>query len=208
MSEVTVKIDLSKFRSRFDSAVDAGLKAAAGLLTEAARESMGRGHGGLPSAPGQPPNVQRNTLRQSVTFVKAKPGLYYVGTGLALGRWMEKGVRNTNPSHKWIVVPISKEAKSKSARLGAKAAISQLKANPNFAEFKAKQGFLLGLNKGRGKKKTFEAWYYVTNRSFTILPRPWLGPAALLNRGAMLSIFKEQATKKLQSFSTVEAVVL
>lgn len=207
MSEVTYKIDINKVSATIDRAVDSGLRAAAGLLADAARRSMGTGHGGIPSAPGQPPNVQRNTLRRSVTFVKNKPGLYYVGTGLALGRWMEKGVNNTNPSGKWIVIPLSKEAKSKSARMGAKAAIASIKSNKNFAEFRANRGFLLGLNRGRGKNKQFEAWFYITNRSFRILPRPWLGPAAMLNRGPMLAIFKEHATKAFRNSASVEVSV-
>lgn len=78
-----------------NGALDDAVTAGALVAADAAVAIMGRDHGGIPSKPGEPPNVQKGTLSRSTHYVSPQdmgiPHTAAAGTDIPYGRFLEYG---------------------------------------------------------------------------------------------------------------------
>lgn len=94
---MSVRWDSDKIVAAMTGAVHAGLDAAADVIADAAVAIHGRDHGGVPSRPGDPPNVQTNNLRASIRRTRASNFHVGVGTAVDYGRYLEFGTVTIAP---------------------------------------------------------------------------------------------------------------
>lgn len=72
-------------------AIHNGIDAAAEVIVNEAVAIHGRDHGGVPSKPFNPPNVQTNNLRGSIRRTRAAEFRAGVGTAVDYGKYLEFG---------------------------------------------------------------------------------------------------------------------
>ncbi len=154
---------MSHVRESANNALFAG----ALLAADQAVRNFGRGHGGVPSLPGRPPNSQTGNLRNSVTAVHARDlGVDLAaayGTNVPYGRYLEFGARPKGSP--WLTIPVSKEAKAASRRgLGARSFRLRFVKTKNAA---------LLVKDIPGRNARMEVWYVLKHEVY-IAPRPWL----------------------------------
>lgn len=168
-------------------AADTGAEAAARVLTETIQSGLGGVHYGRRSRPGAMPHTQTRQLRQSFSHTAGSGGAAHVFTraryavSLALGAVIA-------PRGRSLVIPMSWEAQRLMTRSdgSARAAIASLQAMRGFARRRTVSGgWLLGLERGRGRARTFTPWFLLTRRTVTIAPRPWHSIALARGREPM-----------------------
>lgn len=76
-----------------------GLTKGAEILADQMVRIMGTDHGGVPSTPGNPPNVQTSHLRNSIGYVPATPDslVAFAGTNVIYGKYLEDGTSKMAP---------------------------------------------------------------------------------------------------------------
>lgn len=193
MSRVTWNIE--GFKAQLNTAVVAGLDAAGITLQRDMTLIIGRNHGGVASAPGQPPNSQTNRLRSSIRTTRGNDLSVSVGTNVAYGRHLEYGV-TIRARGKLLAIPMSKEARAMTAQ-GIKPrsiinAFSFDKSRP-LRWIKTKSGGVLIVREHRGtsragKGKRSEPLFLLSAKS-VIKPRPWMRPALERSKVKMLGEF-------------------
>ncbi len=122
MTTVRVKWD-DGWQRRFQAATDAGLTGVAEKAADYAARSMGTDHGGVPSKPGDPPNVQTSNLRNNISFGSPEslgtPGQSAYGTNVEYGRFLEQGTVKMRP-RPWLM---------RAVRLNRDALVARFKLN-------------------------------------------------------------------------------
>jgi hypothetical protein len=103
---MTVRSDFTKmeeFKARATAATAKGLTAVAIRAQGSMRGKMTLNAGGLPSKPGQPPNVQSATLWNAVVHQKATAAnlLARAGTSKEYGKYLEFGTSKMEP-RPWV----------------------------------------------------------------------------------------------------------
>lgn len=93
----------------------AGMTRVGVVLERGLKEIIGRGHGGIPSMPGQPPNSQTNFLRSQIRYEQRDPLIIRAGSGAFYGEVLEFG-KTIRAKKKMLLFPISKEMKRRCAR--------------------------------------------------------------------------------------------
>lgn len=199
----TIKWRGDQFLNALPGAIDAGLTAAAARLADQAVRSFGRDHGGVPSAPGSPPNSQRGSLRNSVGFAAGRGGRAYVGTGLAYGRHLEFGAVSRPRRAKMLAIPLNKAAKSALRRFdSARAAIEAARREgKRIVRIPAKRGIVVGIAPKKRPLTDSHPKWFLTDQAI-IRPRPWLRPAMVAARPAMREAFIDAARKRLKAVAS------
>jgi phage gpG-like protein len=158
--------DAARLRRAITPALRAGVGAAAMSMADSTRRRFTKGPRFESSAPGQPPNIQRGYLRNSVVHVM-KDGLEAsVGTNVPYGRVQEFGAIIRPKRRKYLTVPVSIEAK----RLSEKG-VSARDVKGLVPIKRTGKPMLLAMSNG-GKP---DVWY-VLKKSVKLPPRPWLRP--------------------------------
>lgn len=110
------KVDFTNaaaFRAKVNRAVNNGLTAAARAAAKFAKIGMSRGGRHVSSAPGTPPNVQRGTLRNSITHTRSVAFSASMGVPINVpyGAIHEFGGTIYPKSSRYLPVPVNVQAK-------------------------------------------------------------------------------------------------
>lgn len=165
-------------------AMNAGLTAAAEVAANQAERSFGSDHGGVPSAPGSPPNSQTGHLRNSIAYCSpdalGTPLRAAYGTNVAYGRHLEFGAVIRPKSVKYLPVPINLPARLMLRRLGGfgVGVVGSLRTqNLMMIRPKGKPAMLVEKTPTGRIKKNGAA--FVLKKSVKIAARPWAKRAGI-----------------------------
>lgn len=173
---------LARFQVAHQAAVDNAMKVLAETAASTARLSMGTNHGGVPSAPGQPPHTQhtgdlRRTTVSAGPALMGRPGVSSFGSNVTYGRILELGGTITAKG-KMLTIPLNRQAALKSGRPGwnphTEPGLFLLKRKGRAPLLVKSKG---GGKSGNGKGARIELWFALVPR-VKIAARPFLRPAA------------------------------
>jgi len=190
-----------------------GIRHCGEILEKAMKSIIGRGHGGVPSSPGQPPNSQTNTLRGQIRYEMRSHLEVAVGSGAFYGAVLERG-GTIRAKKKMLMIPLSKEMKKRTARGERPAniviALRFDKSRP-IKYIKTKRGVMIVREvktvtrsarsvKWGGPTSVGEAdepLFLMTPR-VTIAPRPWMRPALERSRERLFRGFVDTARNEMR----------
>lgn len=202
---VTLTWNIDDLKRALGPAVDAGVSEMALVLADAAARSMGRDHGGVPSAPGMSPNSQSGHLRNSIVYVTpgrlGTPGRAAVGSNAPYARILEQGGTIFPKSVKYLPVPINKAAKkmlNATSDRGAGGVGPQSSLRRFKLQLIVKDGKAMLLEKTATGKIKKNGAAFVLKKSVRIKPRPYLVPALTTARADMEKAFVDAASSVLR----------
>ena len=116
---VTFTIDRAKLQRSLVAAVNTGINRAADVYVVGIKESMTKKSRGVASAPGTPPNVQRNSLRKGIDHTPAKDGVAIIHTSkTTYAAIQEFGGVIRAKGKRFLPIPLSFEARRIQEREG------------------------------------------------------------------------------------------
>jgi len=198
MIRYTVKTNFNNvpaFRAKVGIALDKGVAAAALELKGEIQRGFGKGARLTASAPGTPQNVQRGQLRASIRAIPQANHTALVGSfGLPYGRIHEFG-GTIVAGGKMLKVPVNASAK-RASELGDNLPAVVIKRP-------GKPPILMGTDGSRRASRTFgftrsDLPVWILTPVVRIPPRPYIRPAALRARPAMLKAFNVASTAAMQ----------
>lgn len=194
-------------------AASAGIRHCGEVLERAMKSIIGRGHGGVPSRPNQPPNSQTNFLRGQIRYEMRGHLEVAVGSGAFYGGVLERG-GTIRAKKKMLMIPLSREMKRRTARGERPAniiiALRFDKSRP-IKYIKTKRGVMIvravktvtrsarSIRWG-GPTSVGEAdepMFLMTPR-VTIAPRPWMRPAFERFKDRLLRSFVQTARAEMR----------
>lgn len=192
----TITFNIDDIYRKVEDAANTAILAAAEVGRERA-ESLLMHNGGrhVSSSPGSPPNFQTGELAGNI--VAEGPSIVgplraRFGTYIPHGRYMEFGSTIRPKNVKAIPVPCNIQARAMLSRIKGSSLRTQ-----NLGMFK-KDGktYLAEKTEKKGALKKNGA-LFVLRKSVTILPRPWLRPAASLAASDMKARYAEVLKQEL-----------
>lgn len=189
-----------QFIVNLSKAVDAGATNASRALVASIVKTFGVNHGGVPSKPGQPPNTQIGTLRDSWSFAPARNGQVIVGSSVPYAKYLETGAIIRPVKAKALIIPMHKKASrllGRDSGGSGRRAIDTLKTMGTISFCRSGRNQVVGLMKGRGKVKSFEAWFILSKGPVVIEKRPYVRKAIIDGTPQMLKNFVSAASVSL-----------
>lgn len=178
-------------------AFNKGVTNAALAAATQAERSFGSDHGGVPSAPGSPPNSQSGNLRNHIAFASpdalSTPGHAAFGTNVEYGRHLEFGAVVRPRTVRYLPVPVNKPAKDMLRRLKGGSLRSQ---KLKFIKYRNGTKMLREVTPAKGQLKKNGA-AFVLKLVVVIVARPWLARAARDARGDMIDAFNQTVRQEL-----------
>lgn len=166
-----------------------GLQRAGVVLQRSMQDTVGVAGGfGNRSSPGEPPRVDSNLLRKSITSNPDKAAqVVRVGTNQPHGRTMEYGAVIRAKKSKFLPVPLNEAG----ARLLRNAPAGLKKTGRNLQVIRTKTGrvYLVEMTKKSGKIKKNGAKFKLV-KSVRILPRPWVTRSLTAAKPKMVFYFE------------------
>ena len=164
---VTFTIDRAKLKRSLVAAVNAGVTRAANVYVAGIKDSFSKTARGTSSQPGQPPSVQRGTLRRGITKTAAKDGVSIVHTSnTRYAAMMEYGGVVRAKAGKALPVPVGMAGRRILETSGA----GGLRAS----------GVPMTMIRRKGKNSSKilgSEILFVLKKSVTIKPRPYMSRA-------------------------------
>ena len=177
---VTFTIDRAKLKRSLVAAVNAGVTRAANVYVAGIKDSFSKTARGTSSQPGQPPSVQRGTLRRGITKTAAKDGVSIVHTSnTRYAAMMEYGGVVRAKAGKALPVPVGMAGRRILETSGA----GGLRASGvpmTMIRRKGKPPLLVRaiVRKGKNSSKILGSEIlFVLKKSVTIKPRPYMSRA-------------------------------
>lgn len=178
-----------------------GLTRAGVVLQKSMQTTVGvKGGFGNRSQPGQPPRVDQNKLRSSITSNPDPAArVVRVGTSNPEGRWMEYGPAGgvIRPKKgKYLPVPMNKKAATMLRNL---AGASLRTKNLKFIKTKAGAAFLIEQTPTGKPKKNGAA--FALKESVRLLPRPWVFRSYNAARENMNAVFQNAIRESIRGLA-------
>ena len=171
---VTFRIDRAQLKRSLVAAVNAGVTRAANVYVAGIKDSFSRTARGTSSQPGQPPSVQRGTLRRGITKTAAKDGVSIVHTSnTRYAAMMEYGGVVRAKAGKALPVPVGMAGRRILETSGA----GGLRASGVPMTMIRRKGKPPLLVRTVGKRSVRSEILFVLKKSVTIKPRPYMSRA-------------------------------
>lgn len=180
VSGVTFTIDRAKLQRSLVAAVNTGINRAADVYVAHIKDSFTKTARGTSSLPGQPPSVQRGTLRRGIAKTPAKNGVSIVHTSnVRYAPMLEYGGTIRARGNKALPVPVGiagRRILERAGPGGLRASGVPMRLIPR----KGRPPLLVRdvVRKAKGSSYGFASEIlFVLKKSVTIKPRPFMAPA-------------------------------
>jgi hypothetical protein len=175
-------------RKSVEDGVWTGLVRSGVVLQKSMQTTLGvKGGFGNRSSPGDPPRVDSNTLRKSISTVPDEANrVVRVGTNVPHGRYMEFGAVIRPKKTKYLPIPLNKRA----AQMLRKDAVrSGGLRTQNLALITSKgEAYLIEQTPSGKERKNGAA--FALKKQVTIKPRPWVYRSYIKARNDMMLVFQ------------------